>query len=262
MADTVLDRIVAAVRARLAAVPPSPELAAAAEAAAARRRLGGRRSLRAALAVPGASVIAEVKKASPSAGVLAADLRPAELARAYQAAGAAAISVVTEPDFFQGDPRWLREVRQAVALPVLRKDFIVDRRQLEEAVVLGADAVLLIQRMLDPGTLAELLEAAEELALDVLLEVFADEDPAPAVASGASILGVNARNLATFEVRLDRVVELAASLPAERIRVAESGIASADDVRRLRAAGYDAFLIGEHLVRSPDPGAALRALVG
>lgn len=262
MTDSVLDRIVAAVRSRLAAAAAAPELGRAALAAADRRRTGGRRSLRAALAVPGVSVIAEVKKASPSAGMLAAELDPAALARAYEKAGAAAISVVTEPDFFRGEPRWLTQVRDAVALPVLRKDFIVDRRQLEEAVVLGADAVLLIQRILDERTLAELLAAAEELALEVLLEIFADEDPAPAVASGAQILGVNARDLASFEVRIERVVELAAALPADRVRVAESGIRHPDDVRRLRAAGYDAFLIGEHLVRAADPGAALRALVG
>lgn len=262
MAENALDRIVASVRRRLDAAPPAADLARAARDAAARRRAEGRRSLRAALGGAGPSVIAECKKASPSAGVLRADLDPVWLARAYEAAGAAAISVVTEPDHFLGDPRWLPEVRRAVSLPVLRKDFIVDRRQLEQAAVLGADAVLLIQRILTPGRLAELLAAAEELGLEVLLELFVDEDPAPAVASGAPIIGVNARDLATFEVRLDRVVELAAKLPRDRVRVAESGIHGADDLRRLQAAGYDGFLVGEHLVRAADPGAALRALLG
>ena len=149
-----------------------------------------------------------------------------------------------------------------MALPVLRKDFIVSVRQVQEAAVLGADAILLIQRILDPQTLAALLAAASDLHLDVLLEVFTDEDPAPSVACGAPIIGVNARNLATFETRLDRVVELAKSIPGDRVKVAESGIHGRRDVERLQAGGYDAFLVGEHLVRADDPGSALSALLG
>lgn len=262
MAEGVLDRIVAAVRRRLRATPARADLEGAARHAADLRMAAGRRSLEAALRAHGPSVIAECKHASPSAGVLREPFDPVALARAYEAAGAAAISVVTEPDFFAGDTGWIPEVRAAVGLPVLRKDFIVSVRQVREAAVLGADAVLLIQRILDPADLAELLAAASDLHLDVLLEVFTDEDPAASVASGAPIIGVNARNLATFETRLDRVAELARSIPDDRVKVAESGIHSRADLVSLQAAGYDAFLIGEHLVKARDPGLALTALRG
>ncbi len=258
---TVLDRIVTAVRDRLDATPPSPDLAEAAQRAAEQRQERGLRSLAANLRTGGPRVIAECKKASPSAGLLRDPFDPVALARHYQVAGAAAISVVTEPDFFRGDPSWIPKVRDAVSLPVLRKDFLVCDRQLEEASVLGADAVLLIQRILSPGQLSELLETAGRLHLEVLLELFADEDPAPAVASGATVIGVNARDLATFEMRLDRVAEMAAAIPHDRVRVAESGIRSSDDLQRLHRAGYDAFLIGEHLVRSDDPQQALAELL-
>jgi indole-3-glycerol phosphate synthase len=147
-------------------------------------------------------------------------------------------------------------------LPVLRKDFIVARRQLFETAVLGVDAVLLIARILDQETLSSLLRTAAELELEVLLEVFADEDPAAAVESGAPIIGVNARDLETFEVRPDRVEALAAELPTDRVRVAESGIRGPGDLDRLRRAGYDGFLVGEYLVRSDDPESAVRALLG
>lgn len=258
MAGSVLDRIVDSVRARLAAEPEPPELAG--RAAAARER-GPRRSLRAALAVPGPSIIGECKKASPSAGLLRADLDPAALAASYQMAGAAAISVVTEPDFFAGRLEWLAAVRGAVDLPVLRKDFIVDERQLREAAALGADAVLLIQRILPGARLAELVEAAGRLGLETLVEVFVGEDPGPAIASGAGIIGVNARDLASFTTRLDLVEETVRRLPDDRVRVAESGITGPEDIARLQAAGCDAFLIGEHLVRAGDPGRALRRLL-
>ncbi|MFV2072309.1 MAG: indole-3-glycerol-phosphate synthase [Thermoanaerobaculales bacterium] len=262
MGDTILDEIVAAVRRRLESIPEAPGLESDAREAAEARRAGGLRSLRSALAGPGPAVIAECKKASPSAGVIRADFDPRALALAYADAGAAAISVVTEPDFFGGAPRWLAQVRGAVELPVMRKDFIVSRRQLLETCVLGADAVLLIHRLLDRDTLADLLALAGELDLEVLLEVFTDEDPAPAVESGAAVIGVNARNLATFEVRLDRVEEMADELPADRVRVAESGIDDSETMGALHEAGYDAFLVGEHLVRADDPGEALRRLLG
>jgi len=261
LADSVLDRIVSDVRHRLETTPENPCLATAAKTAADERRRYGLRSLRKALSGPEPAVIAECKKASPSAGIIRADFDPVTLAGAYERAGAAAISVVTEPDHFLGDPQWLAVVRQAVGLPVLRKDFVVSPRQLLESAVLGADAVLLISRLLDRDLLEELLALASDLDLEVLLEVFADEDPAPAVASGADIIGVNARDLATFEMRLDRVEALAAELPADRLRVAESGIRDPADVVRLHRAGYDAFLVGEHLVRAEDPAAALRNLL-
>jgi indole-3-glycerol phosphate synthase len=183
------------------------------------------------------------------------------LARAYAEGGAAAISVVTEPEYFSGDPQWLAVVRRVVDLPVLRKDFLVTRRQLYESAVLGADAVLMISRILDREILAELLTTASELDLEVLLEIFADENPESAVASGAGIIGVNARDLATFETRLDRVEAMAKELPADRVLVAESGIHGPDDLDRLHAAGYDAFLVGEHLVRAEDPQAAVSHLL-
>ena len=262
MADTALDRIVADVRRRLETYTEAPGLEEAAFEAVESRRGTGLRSLKNALSQSGPALIAECKKASPSAGVIREDFDATALAGAYAAGGAAAISVVTEPDSFRGDTRWLADVRPTVDLPVLRKDFIVSRRQLFETAVLGADAVLLIARILDEEALADLLRAAAELELEVLLEIFADEDPATAVASGAPIIGVNARDLATFEVRLDRVESIAAELPADRVRVAESGIHSCGDLDRLRAAGYDAFLVGEHLVRADDPEAAVRNLLG
>lgn len=261
MSESVLDRIVADVRRRLDEIPEMPGLEAAAHAAAETRRQSGLRSLRGALSGPGPAVIAECKKASPSAGRLHSDFDPVKLARAYAAGGAAAISVVTEPEHFSGDLEWLAAVRRAVDLPVLRKDFIITRRQLSESALLGADSVLLISRILDRETLAELLAAASELHLEVLLEVFIDEDPEPAVNSGAGIIGVNARDLATFETRLDRVEAMADELPADRVRVAESGIHGPGDLQRLHAAGYDAFLVGEHLVRAEDPTAAVSDLL-
>ncbi len=261
MADGVLDRIVASVLERLEETPPRDDLEVAAEEAAAARRREGLRSLAAALSGLAPAVIAECKRASPSAGLLRDPFDPVALARAYEAAGASAISVVTEPVFFRGDPAWVRRVREAVSLPVLRKDFILTPRQVLESAVLGADAILLIQRILDPAMLEELLLTARELDLEVLLEIFADEDPGPAVASGAGIIGVNARDLATFVTDLDAVAAKAAAIPADRIRVAESGIHSPEDLRRLHRAGYGAFLIGEHLVRSPDPARTLASLL-
>jgi indole-3-glycerol phosphate synthase len=262
VAETALDRIVADVRRRLESSSAAPGLEDAAHDAVEARRREGLRSLGKALSTPGAALIAECKKASPSAGLIREDFDAAALAGAYAAGGAAAISVVTEPDSFRGETGWLGDVRRTVELPVLRKDFIVSRRQLFETAVLGADAVLLIARILDEEPLSDLLRTATELELEVLLEVFADEDPATAVASGAKILGVNARDLATFEVRLDRVESMAAELPADRVRVAESGIHGPGDIERLRRAGYDGFLVGEHLVRSENPEAAVRNLLG
>jgi indole-3-glycerol phosphate synthase len=255
--SNILASIVDTVRARLAQQPARPDLSEAAAAAAEHRFRHDRRSFLQALRSPGVRVIAECKKASPSAGVIRSDFDPVALACSYANAGAAAISVVTEPDFFQGDPTWLGQVREAVPVPVLRKDFIISPRQIEEAALLGADAVLLIQRILTPSQLADLVATARRLHIDVLLELFTDEDPEPAVASGANIIGVNARDLATFDLRLERVAELASAIPADRVRVAESGIHSRDDLQQLAAAGYDAFLVGTHLVRSTDPGQAL-----
>jgi len=261
MAETVLDRIVAAAHRRMQAHPAAPDLVDRAFEAAERRRDDGPRSLRSALAADGPGLIAECKHASPSAGVLREPFDPVALAVSYEQAGASAISVVVEPEFFLGDPRWIGDVRRAVDLPVLRKDFIVTDRQLYETALLGADAVLLIQRLLDEAATRRLLGLARQLEIEVLLEIFVDEDPQPAVDSGAEVLGVNARDLATFETDLGKVERLASVLPEDRIRVAESGIHGPSDLGRLAAVGYDAFLVGEHLVRSQDPGAAVRRLL-
>ncbi len=261
MPKNALDRIMKAVAARLEASTPPANLEDAALAAVEARREDGLRSLSKALRSPGPSIIAECKHASPSAGVLREPFDPVVLASEYQAAGAAAISVVTEVDFFLGDPAWIPAVRSTVSLPVLRKDFIFCQRQLYETAILGADAVLLIQRVLDRQTLAELLSLARKLELEVLLELFADEDPEPSVSSGAEIIGINARDLATFETDLDRIIELCAIIPPDRVRVAESGIHNRDDLRRLEQAGFSAFLIGEHLVRSDDPSFSLQRLL-
>jgi indole-3-glycerol phosphate synthase len=262
MAESILDTIVANVQRRLDWTPEAPGLERLALRMVEKRRREGRRSLRKALAGSEPEVIAECKKASPSSGVIRDPFKPVALATAYAKGRAAAISVVTEPDSFQGDPLWIPRIREAVGVPVLRKDFIISRRQLFESAVLGADAVLLISRILPGKRLAALLTTAEMLELEVLLEIFVDEDPGPAIDSGAAVIGVNARDLATFEIDLDRVEALAVALPDDRIKVAESGIHGPEHVHRLHKAGYHAFLVGEHLVRSDNPEQAVRRLIG
>jgi indole-3-glycerol phosphate synthase len=207
-------------------------------------------------------IIAECKRRSPSRGILRRDYDPAAHARAYAAAGAAAISVLTEPTFFDGAPDHLRQVRAAVDVPLLRKDFIVSEYQLVEAAVLGADAALLIVAALEPHALRELLKAASGLRLAALVEVHDREELLRALEAGAEIVGVNSRNLRTLAVNPDILEALAAELPRDRIAVAESGIRSGADIARLSAAGYHAFLVGERLITQPDPGAALRELRG
>lgn len=258
----VLARIIDAVRNRLAREPEPVDLQRRARAAAGARRLGGGRSLRAALTAPGVRVIAECKRRSPSAGVLRQPFDPVALARAYEGGGAAAISVVTEPEFFAGQPGWVAAVRQSVSLPVLQKDFILSQRQLAEAAILGADAVLLIGRALRGGQLAEMLAAAAELELEVLVEVHDRADLERALETSAPLVGINARDLATFRVDLAQAAALAALVPPERVVVLESGIGGAEDVQRLGRSGLRQFLVGERLLRAADPGAAVRELVG
>jgi len=207
-------------------------------------------------------VIAEVKKASPSRGVIRADFDAVAIACAYAAAGAAAISVLTEARFFQGQPAHLEAIRAAVHVPLLRKDFIFDPYQLVEARAWGADAALLIVAMLDDAQLAELHAAGAGLGLDLLVEVHTADEVERAVAAGATLIGVNNRDLRTFVTALETAVRLRPLIPAGSVTVAESGINGAADIVRLRAAGYDAFLVGESLMRAPDPGAALAALLG
>lgn len=210
----------------------------------------------------GARIIAECKRRSPSRGVLREHYDPAAHARAYAGAGAAAISVLTEPTFFDGAPEHLRTVRAAVEIPILRKDFIVSEYQLLEAVVLGADAALLIVSALPQADLRRLLAGAGRLGLAALVEAHSVEEMERAVDAGARLVGVNSRNLRTLTVDMSVLDAVAARLPPGVTAVAESGIRSASDLSRLGAAGYDAFLVGERLITEPDPGAALRALRG
>lgn len=261
MKTDVLVEIVAAVQERLARERELPDLWQRAREVAGVRRRGDRRSLLAALAEPGVRVIAECKRRSPSSGWLRQEFDPVTLACAYQAGGAAAISVVTEPQFFAGQPGWLPQVRRAVQLPVLRKDFLISVRQLAESVLLGADAVLLITRCLPGLLLPELLAVATELELEVLLEVHDEAELERALATPAALIGINSRDLRTFEVDLERAVKLAAAVPAGRTVVLESGIDGPASLAPLIAAGLRHFLVGGSLVRAANPEAAVAELV-
>jgi indole-3-glycerol phosphate synthase len=224
-------------------------------------RRASRRDFRAALCARVPAVIAEVKKASPSKGVLCADFDPARIAAEYRSGGAAAISVLTDESFFQGSLAHLETVRAAVDLPVLRKDFTIANAQIVEAAAHGADAILLIAAILSERELRDFREAAARYGMAALVEVHGRSELDAAIASGAEIIGVNNRNLSTFEVTLDTSLALAEHMPAGVVRISESGIHNAADVARLRAAGYTAFLVGEHLMKSGGPAAALRRLV-
>jgi indole-3-glycerol phosphate synthase len=206
------------------------------------------------------AVIAEIKKASPSKGVIRADFDPAAIARSYEAAGAACLSVLTDMDFFRGSDAFLRQAREACALPVLRKDFVIDAYQVYEARVLGADCILLIVAALDDATLLELSLLAADLDMDVLVEAHDGEELERALDIPALLMGINNRDLRTFEVSLDITLALKDRVPDGRVLVTESGIASPDDVRRMRAYGVQSFLVGEACMRAADPGAELRRL--
>jgi len=207
------------------------------------------------------NVIGEFKRRSPSKGVIRIDANPGTIAQDYERGGAAAISVLTEEDFFAGSLNDLRAVRQVTSLPILRKDFIFEEYQVFESAAAGADAILLIVASLDDDALRRLRALAEEdLNMDALVEVHDREESERAIGSGASLIGVNNRNLATFEVSLETSIELAAHVRSGALLVSESGIETADDIKRLRDAGYQAFLIGESLMRADDPRAALSEL--
>jgi indole-3-glycerol phosphate synthase len=236
----------AAMRARAAAEVPARDFVAAL-----RRKTAARE----------AAVIAEIKKASPSKGVLRADFRPAEIAVSYERHGAAALSVLTDVSFFRGAPEYLRAARAATVLPALRKDFIVDAWQLFESRALGADAVLLIAAVLDDGALREFEAIAVELGMAVLVEVHDGPELERALHLRTPLIGINNRNLRTFEVSLATTLALLPGIPPGRIVVTESGILLSSDVARMRRAGVNAFLVGEALMRAPDPGAALAALL-
>ena len=207
-----------------------------------------------------AAVIAEAKKASPSRGVIRADFDPAAIARSYAAGGAACLSVLTDLDFFQGTDGYLVAAREACRLPVLRKDFIVDEYQLLEARALGADAVLLIAAALDDAQLADFAALASGLGLDALAEVHDAAELGRVLRLPLPLVGINNRDLRTFEVSLDTTLALQDAVPRDRRLVTESGILGPADVQRMRAAGVDAFLVGEAFMREPDPGLALRQM--
>jgi indole-3-glycerol phosphate synthase len=230
--------------ARLAAAPPVRDFRAALEQG------------------PGLGIIAEVKKASPSAGVLRADFDPISIAQAYEANGASAVSVLTDAPFFQGHLEYLSAIRRAVALPILRKDFLVAPYQVLEARAAGADAVLLIAEVLGRKELPALLRHVHALGMQALVELYDAENLSRVVESGASIIGVNNRDLRTLETRLEHTLDLLPRMPKDACVVSESGIRTRADLERLGAAGVKAVLIGETLMRAPDIGATLRALRG
>jgi len=217
-------------------------------------------SLRKNIAAGRAGVIAEVKKASPSKGVLRPDFRPAAIAESYAEGGAACLSVLTDVNFFQGSVEYLKQARAAVELPVIRKDFIVDMYQVYEARAMGADAILLIVSALDHGLMAELEACAQELGMDVLVEVHDGDELTAALKLKTPLVGINNRNLRTFEVSLDTTIGLLPRIGSERLVVTESGIMVPGDVQRMREANVHAFLVGEAFMRAASPGDELRRL--
>ena len=254
---TILDRIIEHKRNELAA-----ERSATAEAELEDRPTPSRRGFRAALESNRPAIIAEIKQASPSAGLIATDFDPAAIARNYESAGAAALSVLTDARFFQGSLEDLAAARAATSLPVLRKDFTLDRYHLLQASACGSDCILLIAAALEDTELQELHAAAAELNLDALVEVHDGSELERALAMGANLIGVNNRNLKTMEVSLQTSIDLAGRFPDRVLRVSESGIRTADDLRRLADVGYQGFLVGEGLMRHPDQGRALADLMG
>ncbi|MFP5413375.1 MAG: indole-3-glycerol phosphate synthase TrpC [Gammaproteobacteria bacterium] len=266
MAADILQRIVAVKRDEVAAAQRACSLAeirAQAEAARAAQPVRGfERALRARIAAGRSAVIAEIKKASPSKGVLREDFAPPAIAASYERGGAACLSVLTDEQFFKGSLAYLRAARAACALPALRKDFIVDAYQVFEARANGADCILLIAACLSDAQMAEFEAIAHSLDMDVLVEVHDGAELDRALALKTPLLGINNRDLRTFEVSLDTTIGLLDRIPADRLVVTESGILAPADVARMRAAGVNAFLVGEAFMRAPAPGEALAALFG
>ena len=259
----ILDKIVAVKREEIAAAirRKSLELVRAdAESRVLTRDFVG--ALRSKVAAGQPAVIAEVKKASPSKGVLRADFIPADIAQSYAEHGAACLSVLTDVQFFQGSVDYLKQARASCQLPVLRKDFIVDAYQVYESRVMGADAVLLIAACLDDAQMKEFEAIAHSLDMAVLVEVHDAAELARALKLKTPLIGINNRNLKTFEVSLDTTLTLMRDVPTERLLVTESGIHTREDVLRMGAAGINAFLVGEAFMRAPDPGVALAELFG
>ncbi len=254
---TVLEQIVVRKRAELVA-----DRTLVKEEDLKRRRKVARRGFRKALEKKRPAIIAEIKKASPSAGLIQANFKPGEIARKYEEAGAACLSVLTDKQFFQGSLDDLIEARSSCGLPVLRKDFTLDRYHLLQSSAAGADCVLLIVAALSDAELSELLEQAKELELDVLVEVHDEAELERALRVEAEMIGVNNRNLKTLEVSLETSFRLAERIPAGVLKVSESGIRTAEDIKRLMDAGYAAFLVGESLMKQEDPGGGLTRLLG
>ncbi|WP_371180539.1 indole-3-glycerol phosphate synthase TrpC [Xanthomonas sacchari] len=254
---TILARKADEIAERSARVPLT-ELVARAEAMPPTR--GFARALQAAIANGDPAVIAEVKKASPSKGVIRPDFHPADIAVSYEFGGAACLSVLTDEDFFQGHDRYLQQARDACTLPVLRKDFTIDPYQVYEARTLGADCILLIVAALDDLQLAELSSLALQLGMDVLVEVHDIDELERALQVPAPLIGINNRNLRTFEVSLQTTLSMQNAVPRDRLLVTESGILGPDDVALMRGAGVHAFLVGEAFMRAEEPGEALRQL--
>lgn len=258
-AGGILDRIVEAKAARLEAAKRRTPASKFVERSASRSFHSLTGALGRAAQV---NIIAEIKQRSPSKGIICADFDPVRIAESYAGAGAAALSVLAEEDFFGGSLDHLEAIRSRVALPLLRKDFIFDEYQLYESVSAGADAVLLIVAILEDELLASLIELARKLGLDALVEVHSAHEMERAIEAGASIIGINNRDLTTFAVELETSIDLARLAPAGSVLVSESGIHNGADIRRLKPAGFNAFLVGEHLMRAADPGAALEQLIG
>ena len=263
MSGDILERIVAVKREEVAAAKARRGLASLLDEARSRADLRDfEAALRSRVACGQAAVIAEVKKASPSKGLLREPFEPAAIAASYERHGAACLSVLTDRQFFQGSADFLREARAACALPVLRKDFVVDEYQVAEARAMGADGVLLIAACLDDARLAALAECARDLGLAVLVEVHDAGELDRALRLSTPLVGINNRDLRSFEVRLETTLDLLPRIPADRLPVTESGIGSRADVARLRVAGAGAFLVGEAFMRAADPGVALAELFG
>jgi indole-3-glycerol phosphate synthase len=257
---TVLDQIVDRTRMRLREEPLDVEdvRRAARDRAASRTPF----AFRTALARDGVNVIAEIKSASPSAGAIVENPDVEAIAGAYQKGGAAAISIVTEPEFFRGSPEWIARAKAATGLPVVMKDFIVEPSQLMRGIAAGADAILLLASLLDGRRLLEFIGLLDAYGCDALVEVHDERELERAVEGGARLIGVNNRDLRDFRVDLATSERLGALMPPDVIRVAESGIRTRADVDRLRGAGFHAFLVGESLLRQDDRAAAVRGLVG
>jgi indole-3-glycerol phosphate synthase len=260
-AGGVLDRIVDAKAARLEAARRDTPLEVMIERAAEVPNRARRSFAQALARTDRVNIIAEIKRCSPSKGIIREDFDPVRIAESYQSGGAVALSVLCEEDFFNGSLDHLEAVRGVVALPLLRKDFIIDEYQVYESALRSADAVLLITAILDDPLLRRLLSVARKLNLDALAEVHSRAEMDRAVEAGANIIGVNNRDLTTFEVDLNTSFELAAMAPRDEILVSESGLSRGSDIRRLKQAGFSAFLVGEHFMRAEDPGRALRKLI-